>query len=294
MGEKILFIGGHGMMGRPVVRHLVKEGFTLRALARDVKKARGLLPEAVEVVQGDLKDVDSIQKAAENMDAVYLNIDTPNPKASFTQDVDGTKNVVQALKDQKDVLIIKLGAHGIKNTNGWWLHVDLMVEAENIIKKSGNPYLFFHPTWFMESLPVFAKDNDSATVFGKKWYPMHWIAGDDYAKMVGEALKKDIENKTYNVQGPEALDFDEAAKRFLKAGGNKDAPVYHIPIAVLYFVGFFSSVANELYYLFRNASMEEFNAVFEAQDTWDELYEPKMKIEDYYDYMKSCNDIPSK
>ena len=53
-------------------------------------------------------------------------------------------------------------------------------------------------------------------LFGRKWYPLHWTAGDDYAKMVGQAFRKNITNRTFNVQGLEPLDYGEALSRFLK------------------------------------------------------------------------------
>jgi len=58
--NRILFIGGHGMLGRPIVRRLINEGFEIRSMARDRTRAGRLLPPKVEIVEGDLKIVDSI------------------------------------------------------------------------------------------------------------------------------------------------------------------------------------------------------------------------------------------
>lgn len=288
--DSVLFVGGHGMLGRPVVRHLVKEGFTVRALSRDVAKAQALLPSEVEVVQGDLQDVASITKAAEGMEAVFLNLETPNPKGSFRQDLDGSRNVVAALEDRQDVMIAKISGIGLKHTNGWWLNADQKYEAEELIKASGHPYLFFHPTWFMESLSLFIR-NGKATLFGRKWFPKHWIAGDDYAKMVGQALKKDIRNRTFTVQGPEPLDFEQALNRFI-AAAHPGTKVSHIPIFVLKVVGLFSPFAKDFHRLFFLAATEK--EEFQSQQTWDELHKPEMKIEDYCEYMKSTGDVPKK
>ena len=288
--DKILFIGGHGMLGRPVVRHLVKEGFTIRALSRDIDKARGLLPDEVEVLQGDLEDIESIKSAAEGMDAVYMNLETPNPKAPFRQDLDGTRNVIAALKNRHDVLIAKISGLGLRQTDGWWPSSDLKFEAEELIKASGHSYLFFHPTWFMESLPLFVRGK-KATLFGRKWHPLHWIAGDDYAKMVCQAFKKNIKNRTFNVQGPEPLNFDEALGRFLRLYG-PELKISHMPIFILKMAGVFVPFAKDFHRLFYLASNEKLE--FQSQETWDELYKPEMKIEDYYNYMRETGDIPKK
>ncbi|MBN2123508.1 MAG: NmrA family NAD(P)-binding protein [Deltaproteobacteria bacterium] len=50
--ERILVIGGRGVLGRPVVRRLVREDFRVRAMARDVSQAASLLPEEVDLVGG--------------------------------------------------------------------------------------------------------------------------------------------------------------------------------------------------------------------------------------------------
>ena len=288
--DKILFIGGHGMLGRPVIRHLVDEGFTVRVLARDPEKARALLPPEAEVVQGDLEDVSSVKSAAEGFEAVYLNLETPDPKASFKQDLDGPRNVIEALQGRPDVLIAKISGYGLRHTNGWWPNSDLKHEAEELIKASGHPWLFFHPTWFMESLNLFVR-GDKATLFGSKWYPKRWIAGHDFARMVCQAFERGLQNRTFTVQGPENLDYDQALGRFLavRAPGTK---ISHIPIFVLRVLGIFVPFAHDFHRLFYIAATEE--EAFLAQDTWDELYKPEMKIEDYCRYIDETGDIPKK
>ncbi len=288
--DKILVIGGHGMLGRPVVRHLVQDGFTVRALARDPNKAQGLLPGAVEVVQGDLEDVASLRRAAEGMEAVYLNLETPNHKSPFRPDLDGVRNVIVAIKEQPDVLIAKIAGLGLRHTDGWWPNSDLKFEAEALIKASGHPYLLFHPTWFMESLPLFIRGKQ-AMLFGRKWHPLYWIAGDDYAKMVGQAFRKNITNRTFNVQGLEPFDYDEALDRFIKLYA-PEVKIVHIPLLILALLGIFVPVAHDFHRLFYMASKEK--QEFQSQPTWDELHKPQMKIEDYYNYLKATGDIPKK
>ena len=288
--KKVLFVGGHGMLGRPVVRHLVKEGFTVRALARDKAKAERLLSGEVECVQGDLENIESLRRAAEDMEAVYLNLETPDPKAPFRPDLDGSRNVVAALRERPDVVIAKISGLGLRHTDGWWPSSDLKFEAEELIKASGHPYLFFHPTWFMESLPLLIRGK-RATLFGRKWYPKYWIAGDDYAKMVAQAFAKDVQNRTFVVQGPEALDYDEALSRFI-ALYSPGVKVAHVPLLVLQALGVFVPVAKDFHRLFHIAATEK--EELQSRQTWDELYQPQMKIEDYCEYIKATGDIPKK
>lgn len=66
----ILVTGATGAVGRQVVQQLVTRGADVRALARDPSKAD--LPAGVEVVQGDLLDVDSLRTAFADVSTLFL------------------------------------------------------------------------------------------------------------------------------------------------------------------------------------------------------------------------------
>lgn len=66
----ILVTGATGTVGRQVVQQLVSRGADVRALARDPAKAG--LPAGVEVVQGDLLDVDSLRTAFNGVSTLFL------------------------------------------------------------------------------------------------------------------------------------------------------------------------------------------------------------------------------
>ena len=66
----ILVTGATGNVGRQVVEQLVKRGASVRALVRDPSKAN--LPAGVEVVQGDLLDVDSLRSAFSGVSTLFL------------------------------------------------------------------------------------------------------------------------------------------------------------------------------------------------------------------------------
>jgi uncharacterized protein YbjT (DUF2867 family) len=66
----ILVTGATGTVGRQVVEQLVKRGANVRALVRDPAKAD--FPKAVQVVQGDLLDVDSLRSAFDGVSTLFL------------------------------------------------------------------------------------------------------------------------------------------------------------------------------------------------------------------------------
>jgi len=66
----ILVTGATGTVGRIVIEQLVKRGADVRALVRDPSKAS--FPASVNVVQGDLLDVDSLRNALAGVSTLFL------------------------------------------------------------------------------------------------------------------------------------------------------------------------------------------------------------------------------
>ena len=66
----ILVTGATGTIGRIVIEQLVKRGASVRALVRDPGKAS--FPASVNVVQGDLLDVDSLRNAFAGVSTLFL------------------------------------------------------------------------------------------------------------------------------------------------------------------------------------------------------------------------------
>ena len=71
--QKLLFIGGSGMLGKPVALELMRAGFPVTFLARDVEKMQKLFPNAA-VVKGDVFDIASLETAMAGQEIVYLNL----------------------------------------------------------------------------------------------------------------------------------------------------------------------------------------------------------------------------
>ncbi len=97
----ILVTGATGNVGHPIARRLAAEGHRVRALVRDPERARGLLPEGVEAVPGDVTDAESVRAAVRGCDVVYHAAGLPEQwrrdTADFTRvNVDGTRNVAEA------------------------------------------------------------------------------------------------------------------------------------------------------------------------------------------------------
>ncbi len=74
MAKRILVIGGTGLLGEPVVRHLRKSGFAMRLMVRNVEQAARRFGDGFEIVKGDLADAWHLKVAARNCYGVHINL----------------------------------------------------------------------------------------------------------------------------------------------------------------------------------------------------------------------------
>src|SRR6478609_2700694 len=95
--QKILFIGASGMLGKPVALELLRAGFKLILLARDVEKMQKLFPN-IPVVKGDVFDTASLESAMGGQEVVYLNLSVAqaSKKSDSQPEREGIKNVIDA------------------------------------------------------------------------------------------------------------------------------------------------------------------------------------------------------
>ncbi|MBC7092620.1 NAD-dependent epimerase/dehydratase family protein, partial [Candidatus Bipolaricaulota bacterium] len=98
---KALVTGGTGFIGANVVRVLVDRGYQVRALVRPNSDRRNLAGLPVELVGGDVRDLDSVRTAVAGCGLVFhaaaLYSFWVRPRQLIYQiNVDGTRNVLQA------------------------------------------------------------------------------------------------------------------------------------------------------------------------------------------------------
>jgi predicted dehydrogenase/nucleoside-diphosphate-sugar epimerase len=98
--ERILVTGATGYLGSVVVRKLVKEGYYVRALARELSHTDLLEQLGVELVYGDIRNGKSVMDAANGMDVVIHMAAALQGSSEFMFDcaIKGTRNVAHAGK----------------------------------------------------------------------------------------------------------------------------------------------------------------------------------------------------
>jgi uncharacterized protein YbjT (DUF2867 family) len=212
MEKRILVIGGTGLLGEPVARHLKKSGFVVRLMVRNVEKAAERFNEAFELAKGDVTDRQSLEKAATGCFGVHISL-------SGEVEQFGAEKVASVAAKLKLKLkrITYISGTSVAEENTWVPVIRRKFFAEQAIRDSGVPYVIFCPTWFMEVLPKYVRGN-RAFVFGKQPNPYHLIAADDYARMVAVSYKSEnIVNKRLILHGPEGILFHDAVRRYCQA-----------------------------------------------------------------------------
>ena len=153
----VLVVGATGSIGRLVVEEVVKNGHAVRALARDPRKARRLLPGA-EVVAGDLTDPHTLTAAAAGVNAIIFTHGSDGGSKAGAECVDygGVRNVLAALSG-RSVRIALMTAIGVTNREGDYNRQteahDWKRRGERLVRASGLPYTIVRPGWFDYNKP---------------------------------------------------------------------------------------------------------------------------------------------
>src|SRR5918992_1425218 len=72
MAERMAFVtGGSGFIGGRLLRRLVADGWSVRALARSERSAAAVEEAGAEAARGDLEDVDAMRAGATGCDAAF-------------------------------------------------------------------------------------------------------------------------------------------------------------------------------------------------------------------------------
>ncbi len=95
---KIIIFGSTGGTGRQVVTQALEQGHDVTAFARSPEKIN-LKHKKLQVVQGDVLDLDSVKREIQGKDAVICTIGHPSPMNKSMIRANGTKNIICAMNE---------------------------------------------------------------------------------------------------------------------------------------------------------------------------------------------------
>ncbi len=101
MTGPILVTGGTGFVGSAVVRALLAEGHKVRALARPTSPRQNLDGLDIEVVEGDIRDAASLDRALDGVHNLFhvaadYRLWAPDPEDIVRANLEGTRTIMQA------------------------------------------------------------------------------------------------------------------------------------------------------------------------------------------------------
>lgn len=206
----ILVTGATGRVGRHVVDQLVKRDASVRVLTRDPSKAD--FPVGVEVMQGELLDIDALRKAFAGVSTLFLlNAVTGD---EFTQALI-TLNIARESGVDQVVYLSVIHADRFVNVP----HFAVKSGAERMIQQMGFSATILRPSYFIDN-ELMIKD----VIFNHGVYPMP-IGGKgiamvdvrDIAEVAAvELIRRDQANgklpiETINLVGPDTLTGTDVA-----------------------------------------------------------------------------------
>ena len=280
--KKIGIVGATGRLAQPVIQQLLWHGYQVRALVRDLEKAKKQLPVSIELVQGDVTDPTSLIRAFKGADYVYINLSSDDviPNQSFYVEREGIKNIVDAcqLTDVQQILKISaLGAYPFSEHDHDILQNQIRRQGHVFIEQSGIPFTIFHPTWFLDSI-FWGIKKDTFQWIGKP-VDFYWMNSTDYAVQVIEAIGNPTAFDThYAVQGSEKMNYKQVIDR-LKTTFNPRLKMQVLPLWMVRILGIFTPKMAHLAELF--GFYEKTKEVFLAIKTWEDLGKPRTSLEEF-------------
>ena len=239
--KTILVIGGTGMLGKPVARQLKADGFKVRLLARNPEKAQTLLGSGYEIVKGDVDDLSSLRSALTGVDGVHISLKGGPTEADFDRmDHLAVRDIARAARELGVGRVTLISAYAVSEEKADTPESRAKVKGEAALRSSGVPYTIFRCSWFMETLPMFVQGKNISLI-GNQVHPLHWIAVEDYARMVSKSYQSDDAlNKELYIFGPESLTMREAMQLYteIAAPGVKLSPISTRMLSVLGWVSF--------------------------------------------------------
>ncbi|MEK6898932.1 MAG: NAD-dependent epimerase/dehydratase family protein [Nanoarchaeota archaeon] len=262
----ILITGASGFIGNALVNYLLSKGFFVRAL---VRKNRLQEQKNLEILEGDLKNYNSLLESTKNVDiVVHLAAMKSDEKDSYEVNVNGAKNLVQACKDNKVKLIINISTASTKiKVKGTYAKTKAL--ADEIIMKSSISAITLRPSVVYGDLKngVFGSLVKYASlpltpIFGDGKCSFRPIYLEDLLKTIEIAIKnKKLYGKTYDIGGPDQVSLNLLIKEIAKNLNSKDkVRIAHIPKSV----GF--AIAKLLSLLLKKSPITESNILGSTQD----------------------------
>ncbi len=249
--KRITVTGAFGNIGKFTIRELLLRGYAVRAFDLNNKKNKKTASEfgnKIEIIWGDISNSDDVARAINGADyVVHLAFILPtlsetNPALAESVNIDGTNNVLKAIKLQKNkpgiLLASSFAVYGdtrkvkglvtlktpVNPSNNYTRH---KIYIESSIKKSGLPWIIFRFGAVLSKETILKGKFDSLIFEQPPDARQEFIHTADAALAVANALEtKKAWKKIHLISGGSQcrLEYRDLINRSLEAMGIGSLP----------------------------------------------------------------------
>jgi uncharacterized protein YbjT (DUF2867 family) len=149
---KAFVAGATGETGRRIVAELVKRNIPVRALVRNLEKAKEILPAEAELVVGDVLKLENLHAVIGDSTVILSATGASpslDPTGPYKVDYEGTKNLVDVAKTKEIEHFVMVSSLCVSQffhpLNLFWLILVWKKQAEEYLQKSGLTYTIVRP-----------------------------------------------------------------------------------------------------------------------------------------------------
>ncbi len=241
---KVFLTGATGFVGRNMLKRLLSEGHSVRALVREPQKASALAGERVELVAGDVTEGTGLDQGMQGCDAAMhlVGIIVERGKNTFERvHHRGTCNVVEAAKRAGIRRLVQMSALGAR-ADGAAAYQVTKWKGEEEVRRSGIPFCVLRPSLIfgegdgfvtqmiqtMRSAPLFRPVPGNGN---PKFRPI--FIGDVTACFVRALTIEAATSQTIELGGADELTLNDVLAEIARCAGVRK-PAVNIPMPFMF------------------------------------------------------------
>lgn len=241
---QVFLTGTTGFVGGHLLKRLVADGHSVRALVRFPPKTRSSGSDRIEFVYGDVVNGFGLDSGMKGCDAVIhlVGIIVETGKDTFERIHHlGTRNVVEAAKRNRISRFIQMSALGVR-ADGVSEYQTSKWQGEEAVRQGSLPYCILRPSlifgpgsgFVTQMLDVMRKAPFFRPVPGDGKPLFRPVFVEDVAACFSQALTNPAAtNQTVELGGGEELSLNAVLEEIAKCAGIRKAAV-HIPLPLMF------------------------------------------------------------